>query len=49
MEALVDHAVTVEEDEIAEAMALLLERAKLVVEGAGTMGDRPGHLARLLQ
>jgi threonine dehydratase len=33
--ALVDELVTVSEAEIAEAMALLLERAKLVVEGAG--------------
>jgi len=33
--ALVDELVTVSENEIAEAMALLLERAKLVVEGAG--------------
>ncbi len=32
---LVDEMVTVSEDEIAEAMALLMERAKLVVEGAG--------------
>jgi threonine dehydratase len=33
--ALVDEVVTVSEIAIAEAMALLLERAKLVVEGAG--------------
>lgn len=33
--ALVDELVTVSESAIAEAMALLLERAKLVVEGAG--------------
>ena len=32
--------VTVTEDEIAEAMFLLLERAKLVVEGAGAVGAR---------
>lgn len=32
---LVDDLVTVSENAIAEAMALLLERAKLVVEGAG--------------
>jgi threonine dehydratase len=38
VEALVDDVVTVEEDEIAEAMVLLLERAKLVVEGAGAVG-----------
>lgn len=35
IEALVSEVVTVSEGEIAEAMALLLERAKLVVEGAG--------------
>ena len=29
---------TVEEDEVAEAMVFLLERAKLVVEGAGAVG-----------
>jgi threonine dehydratase len=33
-----DDLVTVEEDAIAEAMAVLLERAKLVVEGAGAVG-----------
>jgi threonine dehydratase len=33
--ALVDELVTVSESAIAEAMALLLERSKLVVEGAG--------------
>jgi threonine dehydratase len=38
VEAFVDDVVTVEEDEIAEAMVLLLERAKLVVEGAGAVG-----------
>jgi threonine dehydratase len=38
VETLVDEVVTVEEDEIAEAMVLLLERAKLVVEGAGAVG-----------
>jgi threonine dehydratase len=36
--ALVDEVVTVNEDEIADAMVLLLERAKLVVEGAGAVG-----------
>lgn len=36
--SLVDEVVTVEEDTIAEAMVLLLERAKLVVEGAGAVG-----------
>ena len=35
---LVDEVVTVEEEEIASAMVLLLERAKLVVEGAGAVG-----------
>jgi threonine dehydratase len=34
----VDEVVTVGEDEIADAMVLLLERAKLVVEGAGAVG-----------
>jgi threonine dehydratase len=34
----VDEIVTVPEDDIAEAMVLLLERSKLVVEGAGAVG-----------
>jgi threonine dehydratase len=34
----VDEIVCVEEDEVAEAMVFLLERAKLVVEGAGAVG-----------
>jgi threonine dehydratase len=34
----VDAIVCVEEDEVAEAMVFLLERAKLVVEGAGAVG-----------
>ena len=34
----VDEMVTVEEDEVAEAMVFLLERTKLVVEGAGAVG-----------
>jgi threonine dehydratase len=34
----VDGVVAVEEDEVAEAMVFLLERAKLVVEGAGAVG-----------
>ena len=33
--AYVDDVVTVSDDEVAEAMVLLLERSKLVVEGAG--------------
>jgi threonine dehydratase len=33
-----DDLVTVGEDEIAEAMVLLMERSKLVVEGAGAVG-----------
>ncbi len=33
----VDEVVTVSDDEVAEAMVLLLERAKLVVEGAGAV------------
>ena len=35
VERWVDDVVTVSEDQVAEAMVLLLERAKLVVEGAG--------------
>jgi len=35
---LADDMVTVGEDQTAEAMALLLERCKLVVEGAGAVG-----------
>jgi threonine dehydratase len=34
----VDEMVVVEEDQVAEAMVFLLERAKLVVEGAGAVG-----------
>ena len=34
----VDDMVTVEEDEITQAMTLLLERCKLLVEGAGAVG-----------
>src|ERR1019366_4774957 len=34
----VDEVVMVGEDEIADAMVLLMERAKLVVEGAGAVG-----------
>ncbi len=34
----VDEMVVVSEDEVAEAMVFLLERAKLVVEGAGAVG-----------
>jgi threonine dehydratase len=34
----VEEMVCVEEDEVAEAMVFLLERAKLVVEGAGAVG-----------
>ena len=33
-----DDMVTVEEDEITQAMTLLLERCKLLVEGAGAVG-----------
>ena len=45
----VDRMVVVGEDEVAEAMVFLLERAKLVVEGAGAvgvsalLGGRIGH------
>ncbi len=38
MRAWVDEVVVVPEDAVAEAMVLLLERAKLVVEGAGAVG-----------
>jgi threonine dehydratase len=38
LERYLDDVVVVPEDEIAEAMVLLLERAKLVVEGAGAVG-----------
>ncbi len=38
MEEFVDGNVIVDEDEVAEAMAFLLERTKLVVEGAGAVG-----------
>jgi threonine dehydratase len=34
----VDDMVVVPEDDVAEAMVLLMERAKLVVEGAGAVG-----------
>ncbi len=38
VESFVDEVVTVSDDEIAQAMVLLLERSKLVVEGAGAAG-----------
>ena len=38
IEEFVDEVVTVNEDDIADAMVLLLERAKLLVEGAGAVG-----------
>ena len=38
IERWVDRIVVVGEDEVAEAMIFLLERAKLVVEGAGAVG-----------
>src|SRR3954462_6287172 len=37
LQRLADDVIVVSEDEIAEAMALLLERCKLVVEGAGAV------------
>jgi threonine dehydratase len=37
IEALVDDLVTVEEEEIAQAIVSLMEKAKLVVEGAGAV------------
>jgi threonine dehydratase len=38
LERHVDEIVDVSDDEVAEAMVLLLERSKLVVEGAGAVG-----------
>ncbi|HEX6460858.1 MAG TPA: threonine ammonia-lyase [Thermoleophilaceae bacterium] len=38
VERWIDEVVTVSDDEVAEAMVLLLERSKLVVEGAGAVG-----------
>jgi threonine dehydratase len=38
VERWIDEVVTVSDDEAAQAMVLLLERAKLVVEGAGAVG-----------
>lgn len=38
VENLLDEIVTVDEDGVADAMMLLLERTKLVVEGAGAVG-----------
>jgi threonine dehydratase len=37
VERYLDEVVTVSDDEVAEAMVLLLERSKLVVEGAGAV------------
>jgi threonine dehydratase len=37
VERWIDEGVTVSDDEVAEAMVLLLERSKLVVEGAGAV------------
>lgn len=37
VERWIDEVVTVSDDEVAEAMVLLLERSKLVVEGAGAV------------
>src|SRR6059058_6438365 len=37
VERWIDEVVTVSDDEAAEAMVLLLERSKLVVEGAGAV------------
>jgi threonine dehydratase len=37
VERYVDEVVTVSDDEVAEAMVMLLERAKVVVEGAGAV------------
>jgi threonine dehydratase len=38
VERYVDEVLTVSDDQVAEAMVLLLERSKLVVEGAGAVG-----------
>jgi threonine dehydratase len=38
LDRLLDEVVTVDQDAIAEAIVLLLERTKLVVEGAGAVG-----------
>ena len=38
VERWVDEIVTVDEESIADAMVLLMERAKLYVEGAGAVG-----------
>jgi len=38
IQRLVDEILVVDEDEVAEAMVFLLERSKLVVEGAGAVG-----------
>jgi threonine dehydratase len=38
VETYVDEVVTVSDDQVAQAMVLLLERSKLVVEGAGAVG-----------
>jgi threonine dehydratase len=38
VERLVDDVVTVSDDEVAQAMVMLLERSKQVVEGAGAVG-----------
>lgn len=38
VERWVDEVVTVTDDDVAQAMVLLLERSKLVVEGAGAVG-----------
>jgi threonine dehydratase len=38
LQSCIDEVVIVDEDEVAQAMVLLLERSKLVVEGAGAVG-----------
>jgi len=38
LDALLDEVITVTDEEISEAIAFLLERAKLLVEGAGAVG-----------
>ena len=58
LDELLDDIVTVDDEQIAEAIVLLLERTKLVVEGAarvgvaallaGTLGGSPAPVAPLL-
>ncbi len=47
VEQWVDEIVTVDEDAIADAMVLLMDRAKLYVEGAGAVGVAAVHAGRV--